>query len=95
MFNNLLESQAQKQKRLGGSLTSVIFHTAIVAALIVVTKNAGIINEKPKEEKADFVEVKKDEPKPPEPEKAPPPPDAVVARRRRKGSGPAGGPAVL
>jgi len=85
MFNNLLESQAQKQKRLGGSLTSVIFHTAIVAALIVVTKNAGIINEKPKEEKAEFVEVKKDEPKPPEPEKAPPPPDAVVAPPPPKG----------
>jgi periplasmic protein TonB len=74
MFNNLLESQAKKQKRLGGSFASIVFHTAIVAALVIVTKNAGIVNEKPKEEKVDFVEVKKDEPKPPEPEKAPPPP---------------------
>lgn len=81
MFNNLIESQAQKQKRLGGSITSIIVHTAIVVALVIVTKNSGIINEKPKEEKVDFVEVKKDEPKPPEPEKAPPPPDAVVARK--------------
>ena len=59
MFNNLLESQAQKQKRLGGSVTSIVVHTAIVVALVIVTKNSGIINEKPKEEKVDFVEVKK------------------------------------
>ena len=63
MFNNLIESQAQKQKRLGGSVTSIIIHTAVVVALVIVTKNSGIINEKPKEEKVDFVEVK-DEPKP-------------------------------
>ena len=79
MFNNLLESQAKKQKRLGGSFASVVFHTAIVAALIVVTKNAGIVNEKPKEEKVDFVEVKKDEPKPPEPEEPPPPPPDALS----------------
>lgn len=86
MFNNLLESQAKKQKRLGGSFASIVFHTAIVAGLIVVTKNAGIVNEKPKEEKVDFVEVKKDEPKPPEPEEPPPPPpDAVAAPPPPKG----------
>jgi len=84
MFNNLIESQAQKQKRLGGSVTSIIIHTAVVVALVIVTKNSGIINEKTKEEKVDFVEVK-DEPKPPEPEKAPPPPDAVVAPPPPKG----------
>jgi protein TonB len=85
MFNNLLESKAKKQKRLGGSITSIIFHGAVIAALIVVTANAGIHNEKPKEEKIDFVEVKKDEPKPPEPEKPPPPPDVVVAPPPPKG----------
>ena len=79
MFNNLLESKAQKQKRFGGSITSIVVHTAIVAALVIVTKNSGIINEKPKEEKVDFVEVKK------KPEKAPPPPDAVVAPPPPKG----------
>lgn len=84
MFNNLLESQAKKQKRLGGSLTSIVLHTAVVIGLVVVTKNAGIVNEKPKEEKVDFVEVKKDEPKPPEPEK-PPPPDVVAAPPPPKG----------
>ena len=85
MFNNLLESQAKKQKRLGGSVTSIVVHAAIVVALVVVTANAGIKNEKPKEEKVDFVEVKKDEPKPPEPEKPPPPPDAVVTPPPPKG----------
>jgi protein TonB len=84
MFNNLLESQAKKQKRLGGSLTSIVLHAAVVIGLVVVTKNAGIVNEKPKEEKVDFVEVKKDEPKPPEPEK-PPPPDVVAAPPPPKG----------
>ncbi len=85
MFNNLLESQAKKQKRLGGSFASIVFHAAIVVGLFIVTKNAGIVNEKPKEEKVDFVEVKKDEPKPPEPEKPPPPPDAVASPPPPKG----------
>ena len=85
MFNNLLESKAQKQKRFGGTFSSVVFHAAVVVGLVVVTANSGLKNEKPKEEKVDFVEVKKDEPKPPEPEKAPPPPDATVAPPPPKG----------
>jgi len=84
MFNNLLESKAKKQKRLGGSVTSIVLHAAVVAALVVVTKNAGIVEEKTKDEKLDFVEVK-DEPKPPEPEKPPPPPDVVAAPPPPKG----------
>lgn len=85
MLKNLLESKAKKQKRLGGSVTSVIFHAVVVVALVIVTKNSGLTNDKPKEEKVDFVEVKKDEPKPPEPDKAPPPPDATVAPPPPKG----------
>lgn len=85
MFNNLIESQAKKQKRAGGGFMSILFHAAVVVGLVIVTKNAGIVNEKPKEEKVDFVEVKKDEPKPPEPEKPPPPPDAVAAPPPPKG----------
>jgi protein TonB len=84
MFKNLLESKAKKQRRLGGSLTSLLLHVGVVAALVVVTKNAGLIEEKTKEEKLDFVEVK-DEPKPPEPEKPPPPPDVVAAPPPPKG----------
>lgn len=79
MFDNLVESKAKKQKRLGGSLVSIIVHAGVVAALVVVTANAGITKEETKVEKVDFVEVKKDEPKPPEPEKPPPPPPDVVA----------------
>ena len=81
MFNNLIESQAKKQKRLGGSVTSIIIHTAVVVALVIVTKNSGIINEKTKEEKVDFVEVK-DEPKPPEPERPHPRPTPWWPRHR-------------
>jgi protein TonB len=84
MFNNLLESKAKKQRRLGGSVTSLVLHVGVVAALVVVTKNAGLVEEKTKEEKLDFVEVK-DEPKPPEPEKPPPPPDVVAAPPPPKG----------
>lgn len=85
MFNNLLESKAKKQKRLGGTITSVVVHVGILAALVVVTKNAGVIKEKITSQKVDFVEVKKDEPKAPEPEKAPPPPDMVAAPPPPKG----------
>lgn len=85
MFNNLIESQAKKQKRAGGSFMSLVVHTVIVAALIAVTKGAGAVMEEEKVEKVDFVEVKKDEPKPPEPEKPPPPPDAVAAPPPPKG----------
>lgn len=85
MFNNLIESKAKRQKRFGGSLASIIVHAGLVVGLVVVTANAGIQNEKTKEEKIDFVEVKKDEPKPPEPEKPPPPPDVVVQQPPPKG----------
>ncbi len=85
MFKNLIESQAKKEKRAGGSFMSLVVHTAVVAALIAVTKGAGEVIKEEKVEKVEFVEVKKDEPKPPEPEKAPPPPDAVAAPPPPKG----------
>ncbi len=85
MFNNLLESKAKKQKRGGGTVTSVVFHAVIVTALVIVTANAGIAKDEKREEKVDFVEVKKDEPKPPEPDKPPPPPDQTVAPPPPKG----------
>ena len=85
MLNNLIESKAKKQKRFGGQAFSLIAHVVVVILAVVFTANAGIINEKTKEEKLDFVEVKKDEPKPPEPDKPPPPPDAVVQQTPPKG----------
>lgn len=85
MLNNLIESKAKKQKRFGGQAFSLIAHVVVVALAVIFTANAAIVNEKTKEEKLDFVEVKKDEPKPPEPEKPPPPPDAVVQQTPPKG----------
>ena len=85
MFSNLIESKAKKQKRLGGTLASTIIHGVLIAGIVVVTANAGIAKDEKKEEKVDFVEVKKDEPTPPEPEKAPPPPDVVAAPPPPKG----------
>ncbi|MEP6780054.1 MAG: energy transducer TonB [Gemmatimonadaceae bacterium] len=85
MLNNLIESKAKQQKRFGGQAFSLIAHAVVVAGAVVLTANAGIINEKTKEEKVDFVEVKKDEPKPPEPDKPPPPPDVVVQQPPPKG----------
>ncbi len=86
LFGNLPESRAKRQKRLGGSFVSVALHFGVVVAMVIVTANAGIKKEKTKEEKIDFVEVKKDEPKPVEPEKQPPPPkDVVVAPPPPKG----------
>jgi len=77
LFNNLLESKAKKQKSPGGMAVSVIMHVLIIALAIQATLNAGQKKEK-REEKVDFVEVKKDEPpppkeKPPEVQVAPPP----------------------
>ena len=79
MFNNLIESKAKTQKRFGGSLASIIVHGVLITAAVIFTANAGIKDDDNKQEKVDFVEVKKDEPKPPEPDKPPPPPDIVVA----------------
>lgn len=85
MLNNLIESKAKSQKRFGGQAFSIIAHVVLVAGAVVATAGAGIVKEKTKEEKLDFVEVKKDEPKPPEPEKPPPPPDVVVQAPPPKG----------
>ena len=85
MFNNLVESKAKRQKRFGGGFVSIVVHGLLIFGGVVLTANAGIQNDKSKDEKVDFVEVKKDEPKPPEPEKPPPPPDQVIAPPPPKG----------
>ena len=59
MFNNLIESKAKKQKRFGGSLASVIVHGVLITAAVIFTANAGIKDDDNKQEKVDFVEVKK------------------------------------
>jgi protein TonB len=77
LFNNLLESKAKKQKSPGGYVVSAVIHVVLIALAVQATLNAGQKKEK-RDEKIDFVEVKKDEPpppkeKPPEVQVAPPP----------------------
>ena len=84
----LLESKPDKKGRsVSGALFSIILHVSIIFLAVFATARAGIRKaEKPKEEKVNFVAVKKDEPpppkkeiekpkpEPPKPKKAPAPP---------------------
>ena len=79
MFNNLLESKPKKEKRGGGTIASIVVHSLLVGLAVYATANAAIQNEKPRQEKIDFVETPKDEPPPPKDEPPPPPPPDVVA----------------
>ena len=73
MFDNLIESQAAKQKRAGGFLWSFVIHGVLISAAVYATYSVGNALEKPKAEKVEFVTVKKDEPPPPKEEVKPPP----------------------
>jgi len=63
----LLESKPDKKGRsVGGALFSVILHVSIIFLAVFATARAGLRKaEKPREEKVNFVAVKKDEPPPP------------------------------
>lgn len=63
MFNNLLESKAKKEKFFGGSFFSGVMHVLLIWGAVVATANAGEKLKEAKEQKVDFVEVKKDKPK--------------------------------
>lgn len=79
MFNNLLESKPKKEKRTGGTMASIVLHSILIAGAVYATANAAIQNEKPRQEKIDFVETPKEEPPPPKDEPPPPPPPDIVA----------------
>jgi len=79
MFNNLLESQAKKPRSTAGTITSVVLHGILITGAVYATAQATMEAEKPKEEKVEFVEMKKDEPPPPKEEPPPPPPPEAVA----------------
>ena len=87
MLNTLLESKPKKERSFGGSLFSLVFHSGLIALAVYATAHATTKDEKPKEEKIEFVETKPDEPKPeePKPEPEPPPPDVVAAPPPPKG----------
>ncbi len=86
----LLESKKsdKKGRSVGGTLFSVILHSLIIFLAVFATARAGVRKaEKPRAEKVNFVEVKKDEPpppkkevpkpEPPKPKKAQTPPKVV------------------
>lgn len=77
MFNQLIESQPRKQKMAGGTVFSIVFHSVVIVLAVIATANAGIKDDKDKAEKINFVEMKKEAPKPKEP---PPPPKDVVMK---------------
>ena len=65
MFDQLLETKPKKQRSTGGTVISIILHTVLIAAAVVLTKKTADALEKPKEEKVVLAETKKE----PEPEK--------------------------
>ncbi len=85
MFNQLIESKRKKQRSAGGTVVSIVFHSAVIALAVWATANAAIKNEKPKAEKVEFVNVPKDKPPPPKEQPPPPPKNANVAPPPPKG----------
>jgi protein TonB len=65
MFDNLIESQAKKQRRAGGALMSAVIHAVLISGAVVATAAAKEGIEKARAEKVEFVTVKKEEPPPP------------------------------
>ena len=78
MFANLVESKKKKQRSMGGTVASFFLHAGLISLAVYATAHAAVEFEKPKQEKVDFVEVKKDEPPPPKEEPPPPPPDVAA-----------------
>lgn len=85
MFNNLIESKPKKQRTLGGTAFSVVMHVVVITLAVEGTLQASNKLEKPKQEKVDFVDVKKKEPPPPKDEPKPIPKEVVVAPPPPKG----------
>lgn len=74
MMNTLLESRPQKKRSSGGTIFSVIFHSAIVLFAVFATARAGVVkDESPKEVKVRFINTA-EEPKPADKRPEPPPP---------------------
>jgi protein TonB len=84
MFENLIETKPKKPKTVKTMILSVVIHAVLISGAVYGTLQAKEALEKPKAEKVEFVEMKKDEPPPPE-EKAPPPPEIVAAPPPPKG----------
>ncbi|MEO8561845.1 MAG: energy transducer TonB [bacterium] len=85
MFNNLIESKPKKQRSTGGLIFSGVIHAILGTAAVYGTLQAKEQLEKPKQEKVEFVEMKKKEEPPPPKEVPPPPKDVVMAPPPPKG----------
>src|SRR5215204_4787613 len=78
MMNTLLESRPVKQKSRGGTIFSVLFHSALLFFAVFATARAGVRNEKEdREQKVNFVKMKKEPPPPVVKKEEPPPPPKV------------------
>jgi len=84
MFDQLLETKAKKQRSTGGTVISIILHTVLLAAAVVLTKQTADALEKPKEEKVVLTETKK-EPEPEKPKEQPKPQEVVAQVAPPKG----------
>jgi periplasmic protein TonB len=77
MFNQLIESKPKKEKMAGGTVFSIVLHTALIAGAVYATAAAGVKDEKTKAEKIQFVEMKKE---PVVKKEEPPPPKEVIVK---------------
>src|SRR5687768_464010 len=74
MFTTLIESKPKKQRKTAGTAASVALHLGILVFAVVATANArSDALERTREEKLNYVEVKKEAPKPDEPKPKPKP----------------------
>ena len=78
MMTTLLESRPRKQRSTGGTIFSVVFHSAIIFFAIFATARASVPDDRDNpQQKVQFVKVKKSEPPPVVEKKEPPPPPKV------------------
>jgi protein TonB len=78
MMNTLLESKPRKQRTSGGTIFSVVFHSAILFLAVFATARAGVPKDNEKrEQKVSFVRMKKEPPPPVVKKEEPPPPPKV------------------
>jgi protein TonB len=64
---------------------SAVVHAVLISGAVIGTLHASQELSKPKAEKVEFVQVKKDEPPPPKEEPKPPPPEVVMKAPPPKG----------
>jgi len=80
-MTTLLESKPRKQRTAGGTIFSIVFHSALIFFAVYATARAGIAKDNEKrEQKVSFVTMKKEPPPPPEVKKNEPPPPPKVKK---------------